>query len=839
MKLESKRGLLFLFMFLFLLITLSSIFSVGINAQPKVDKAYTWLKSQASLSNYGDSIQNSFVLLGLSGTSQKAAAKNSLLSKAYQRHCWSDKQASQESDCNVWPTTLAKFALDNIGYDTSKINSWLLDKASTFKGINWFFQVDIERGLTANCTIIYDGGVTNVTINDDKTLTLKGTSNCFSVSDKDNYWLQLDSNCYDKKSFKVTCDISDPTKIFKINLLYKKPSNDIWHVVNEQWSEQSGHTSDISFIYSECLSESGSCNYEATSWFAYDLKDKQDSNYTRFLPYLTIAADNNQGFLPDSFLYLITSGQDYGNNLLNLENVQGFWLANHGQFYTTSLAALGLLTNYNYDYNVSQTKEYLLSRQSTDGSWQCNEVGCDSLRDTAFILWVFWPLTVGGGPGQNVTTNECADNGGTCEGGCDYDLYRTLPINYSCAGSGNTCCKPADQGYCVGDFGGSVCSEGQTCSGQTVETADEFACCIGQCITSAGTCSSQGGELCDMKQGSYCEQGHEIFNVNDTTNTLSCCDASYCVEKTCSDLQGRICTSDQTCKGTLTWSSDSYSEKSCCVGDCVVSGTCSENNGETCESGQCSGDTIKTEDTNQCCLGTCMKNCDTIGGEICQGKSYCQAGHELTAIESGCCDSGYCSKKSSKAWIGILFLILFIGGLIFFLYKKGIIKIKKKSKGKGPSDIPGIGFGPRPPSRPPRGVPNMSRTPGQWQPHYQQQRSQSRYPLRPLTPQPVPRPVVRPRPIARQPTLRTAAPLRQMRPTVVRRSKPATGTRMQVLQPIVIHQQPARSSVRSLTRPKTKTKVKTKTKGRVKKKTRTEEQLEKTLEKIKKLTSKK
>lgn len=807
-KSMQKRGHI-KFALLVMLFLLLTVHSIGVSAQQDtIDKAYAWLRAEAQLMNYGDTIQNAFILLAL----QDATSKNYLLDKAYQGEvmCWSDQQATSANMCSVLPTAYAGFALSYIGFNTANIQNWLYSKLTIFKDIDWYFQFDIPRGLTANCTIYYKDGSTNVTINDDKTVDIAGFqgASCFSSAD---YWVKLSAECYENKFFKVVCYVSDPDEVYTVSLLYKKPNTDVWYLVNKQWQAVSGNAVDVEFIYSECLADSASCNYEATAVFSYMLKQEGNENYTRFMPYLTIAFEDNLAIMPHAWLYLITGDDSYGQQLLDLQSPQGFWLSYadgqfaRGQYFHTALAAYSLMKNYNYDYNVSQTTAYLLERQDAQGYWKCVENGCDELRDTAFILFVFWPpqaqqVEGGGAEGEtNVSMTECEINGGTCELTCDYDLYGTVQAVYDCD-PGYVCCKPALEGYCVTDFNGTVCGIDETCTGLVVETFDEYECCLGACVIATQTCEEQGGELCDMEQGYYCESGYEMI-ASDATDTLVCCEQGYCSLKTCNELGGIICTSDELCSGTYTWASDTYGEKSCCIGECVLGETCSELGGEPCENAQCEGQLVTAQDTDKCCIGECLHYCEDVGGEVCEEGYVCKPGYEIDAIEQNCCEQGYCVKRRGFTGLIVVLILIILAVVLFVLNKKGLLKFKKTRKGEEKGK-PGFGFGfKKPPTFPPA--------------QQMQQQLSPRAPLQPLRPVPMPRPMQLPAQQMPKPAATT-----RHRPTVITRT-PTTPSSV-ALTPT------------SLAQPKT-TKAKATTKQ--KKKSKTEERLEKTLRKVKELTS--
>ena len=66
------------------------------------------------------------------------------------------------------------------------------------------------------------------------------------------------------------------------------------------------------------------------------------------------------------------------------------------------------------DEASQRAKEWLLETQTSAGYWDSIDPGKEKIRDTAFILWVFWP-------------DVCSTSGGTVVGGDKYT--RSQPRN--------------------------------------------------------------------------------------------------------------------------------------------------------------------------------------------------------------------------------------------------------------------------------------------------------------------------------------------------------------------------------------------------------------------------
>ncbi|MEM4330469.1 MAG: hypothetical protein QW273_00475 [Candidatus Pacearchaeota archaeon] len=133
--------------------------------------------------------------------------------------------------------------------------------------------------------------------------------------------------------------------------------------------------------------------------------------------------------------------------------------------------------------------------------------------------------------------------------------------------------------------------------------------------------------------------------------TLSCCNITPL--KSCSELQGRICSEGEICEGT---ERDSKEGK-CCLGECkrerVIKNECEEENKGKCK--------IR-----------CGENEEEIEDYPCEGNKVCCKEKE---------------KKSSSSFLIFVIIILLVLGVILYLLKDRIrvfiYKVKEKKKGEG------------------------------------------------------------------------------------------------------------------------------------------------------------
>jgi hypothetical protein len=677
---KNCRAFVFLALF-FLIVNIYSVKAI-INETQQVDKAYAWLENKTR-NNWQNLkvLQHEFSLLALAyNENLKAQGLNILKARGYPAgnpYCWGREVGSinNENQCKIKETAIASFIYNEFGLNYSKINEWLLNNSALFKDISWFLQADVERGFTANCTIEYENTILNFSIDKDKNITLISTpptSPCFDTFN--NKWLKIRKECYEK-NFKITCNVED-NKPYTLTFLYKKSENDLTWYVAETFSIGSGETYDVSIKeFSICLGDLEGCEYEANAIAAYVLFFEGDERYKNMLPFLILNAEDNKNKNSYAWLYLITSQSEYSEKVLKAKQQQGFWkLSNFGQFYDTSINAYSLKKE-SIDFNETKTKNYLLQNQKQEGFWKCGESGCEEIRDTALILYVFWPkgITPPGGPGVP-GLNDCEAQGGSCEIACNiYNNFVEYPsLNYAC---GNlVCCMNALSLSC-NEIGGEICDENETCINGYNLTTREGGCCVnGTCQASEKTCQEQGGYVCDGIN-EFCPSGKEI-PASDLSGEEECCSVEC---RSCQELGGKECESDEVCDGN--------EKGGCCFGECIPE-DCEAINAELCDKAGwgCDG-TFKKSGEGMCCVGDCIKECNEEGGIVCEEKEVCSGqvvkAKGLTAKQI-CCIGECKKKKGFPAILLIILLIIIIALLLFFLYKKGVIKFKKKEKPKKP-----------------------------------------------------------------------------------------------------------------------------------------------------------
>lgn len=189
---------------------------------------------------------------------------------------------------------------------------------------------------------------------------------------------------------------------------------------------------------------------------------------------------------------------------------------------------------------------------------------------------------------------------------------------------------------------------------------------------------------------------------------------TYCSEANFFCIPNSECPSNQQldnyfCAGLST---------TCCENENLQS--CSEYGGQVCDSDLiCQGNSRKSTDSNECCLGTCeeavqLSECEQTGF-IC--RSSCADGQEEVSFECGS-SSVCCKTKTSSGslwWLWIILLLILIALVVLaIIYREKVklyyFKVKskfKKDKGKnGPSNGP---QGPRPGMPPRPGFPPFRR----------------------------------------------------------------------------------------------------------------------------------
>jgi hypothetical protein len=385
--------------------------------------------------------------------------------KNTREECW------PRNGCKVKDTAQVMLAYERIGRDVSGIKDWLLSKEIDAKDLVWYLEVDITNHDASECSLNVDGRSSNFKVNDDMTLT-GNVGSCFDIS-FGGFWLKFRDRCLDQ-DVEVSCD-----KDFITALVYQKKSGGTVFVSSNTESGVSGGTTSAK-INSKCFADSsrGSCDYEGTLWATVALS-RADVETRPFIPYLLALADINQKYLPNAFVYILTSGEDQYSNLIGQQKQGQYWDvvgSPYNRFYDTSVALLALTGSGSGEVGSSQ--DYLLDVQTKEGCWNNNNV-----RDTGFVLWSAWPRTVGGGDPIGGGESLCIEIGNHCELFNDcLSAGGEILDNFACPNFRDVCCSVAVFDASCNEKGGIVCSANQDCDG-SVEPSGDGSCCVrGACI---------------------------------------------------------------------------------------------------------------------------------------------------------------------------------------------------------------------------------------------------------------------------------------------------------------------------------------------------------------------
>lgn len=415
--------------------------------------------------------------------------------------CSSDLTLDSKFQSDVKYTSQAVLAL---GGDSGG-EEWLLDDATgTPNQIDWFLQVESTEPST--CTVTYDNNDYVVEIDEDKKLS-SGAGSCLDLS-SDGYWLKIDSSssCHDE-TYEVSCD-----KSFLTSLLYQKQDSDTIYVA-EDTSSASADGTTAEQVNSSCFVEGGSCSYEGSLWAALVL-DSLGEDVSSYLPYLITLADENEEFLPEAFLYLLTD--DFRTELLSKQKSGKWWEESSGKrYYDTALALYAL--QYESSPQRTDSIDWLLNEvQGGDGCWNNGNI-----RDTAFLLYSIDPRDTGTGGGTT-----CSEAGGHCISSFSCNEAGGNTLSGSCSGT-FVCCSEQKVIQTCEEQGGDICSSSQNCVGGTTPQASGLSsgevCCVqGTCEvpkSDVSACEAAGG-TCRISGCTGDEQ--ESFESCDFTSDVCC-----------------------------------------------------------------------------------------------------------------------------------------------------------------------------------------------------------------------------------------------------------------------------------------------------------------------------
>ncbi len=434
-----------------LFLILISLTFVSAASNETDEKAIACLKTKLGSScGNSDSIEQlSFSLLAMSHESSTASScKTALKSKISSQGCL------PASSCNIKSTSLALLALNTVGDNTDKLESWISSHNRT-ADLEWYLEIDSSSATS--CKITYDSTDYSILIAENKKIS--GTlGSCLTLA-YDNYWLRINSNCISKE-FSVSCNQN-----FISTLLYKKPSGNIWYVSSDvQSAISNGETKHK--VSSSCLGL-GSCSYEDTLLGVLALQ-KAGVDVNLYLPYLIAYSQDNIKYSSYSLLYYITNSNEYLTETLLQQKSQGYWdlSSSQGKFYDTALALLAVS-----DSPETKAKNWLAQNQGSDGCWNSGNI-----RDTSILLWGGWPRT----PVTTTETSSCSGTGYCMSSGECYDAGGNILRNFACSGV-QVCCDKQLVGKTCSEKSGIICSSGKQCSVQEVSASDTQSCCIGTC----------------------------------------------------------------------------------------------------------------------------------------------------------------------------------------------------------------------------------------------------------------------------------------------------------------------------------------------------------------------
>jgi hypothetical protein len=492
---------------IFLIFISFSLLQAQVNSteeQQKIDKAYSCLIDKVE--GNCDSLtteEKIFSLLAINECKQEVIADSS------NEECW------PSGNCRLKTTAQAVLALDNVGANTDEAQQWLLSQNRTPFELIWYLQ--IESSESSQCSLDYGGSSYPINIGDDKKIS-GDAGQCLPLA-QDNYWLEVStsSSCYNKE-FSISCD-----KDFSTTLLFQKQGSSTIHVFQKTSSAAAGGTI-IEKVESFCFGIENLCNYEGSLWAALAL-NSLEKDISDYLPYLITLAEDNQRFLPDAFLYFITTDKEYSDSLLSKQKkigTQYYWHESTDIYYDTALA----LFPFKHETILEKTnsEQWLLETQDPNGCWLGNT------RNTAFILASVWPRDFfNGGNGDGL--QDCKSGGNYCvnKGSCEGQT-----LSDYCLGVLIECCTlPLEQQTCA-QKKGEICSSNEECSGTEKTAADLRSgetCCVGgscgvvtptvsECKQQNGTCKSSC--LDDEEEIFYsCEFTGEICCVLKTTQDKS------------------------------------------------------------------------------------------------------------------------------------------------------------------------------------------------------------------------------------------------------------------------------------------------------------------------------
>lgn len=475
-----KKRVLFATTILLLILVTSFVVSQETTEIEKVDEAYQCLEDRVDDCSSLSSEEKIFSLWALN------KCKTDVLQDSMNTGgCW------PSSGCELKTTAQTILAFDNSNSKAEKAEDWLLSQNQTPTELNWYLEIESPGATT--CSISYSDSSYNIGIGEDKKIS-NSAGSCLALV-QDDYWLRVSPSCYSEE-FEVSCDES-----FLTTLLFKKTTSSTIHVSEKTSSASAGGTTKEK-VESFCFEEGGSCDYEGSLWAALVL-DSVGRDVSSYLPYLVTLADENERYLPEAFLYFLTSKTEYRNNVLSKQKSNKWWEESGDKFYDTALALYPF--QQESPQEKTDSKSWLLDVQDADGCWERNT------RNTAFILASLWPKTFGGGSEGGLP--DCEGAGYYCMSGasCEGNIF----ADYDCPSLFKCCSVPQDIDSCS-EMNGEVCASNEVCRGDEVSAADTNYCCtegfcevadeeVSDCDINNGVCRAYGCDSSEEEAFYSCE----------------------------------------------------------------------------------------------------------------------------------------------------------------------------------------------------------------------------------------------------------------------------------------------------------------------------------------------
>jgi len=620
--------------------------------------------------------------------------------------CW------PKSGCTLKETAQVILAKQKLKQNYSDIVSWLLSQTGNVEQLSWFLQITISDNGPATCTLNYDNNDYKIFLGNDMKLT--GTPGpCLTIDPTTGHRLVINSQCIDKE-FSISCESRERDINFLTNLLYKKPREQTIFVSSITNSAAGGSWTKEK-VRAKCFKLGGTCDYEGTLWATVALY-ATGNDTSSFSPYLRALASENEKYFPSAFLYYVLSETERStehekiirNSAVNNPN-GNYWEirgGGRGKFYDTSLALLALGGVESKIASGLNVKQYLFYTQTNRGCWNENNI-----RDTAFLIY-----SAGWAGMREPVAPVCGDNNlegsEICEVGADR-IFGTLDDNFgsnnqSCQSqgyqSGNLTCGRDCRSYNVTQCVGNITAQ---CNNNIIEGSEVCECGANK-ICGDSDDNTRGVECIDRRfqDGDLtCNSGCLGFNISqcvgggglsgDETPPAQPNDCTlagyYCVANTfvCADAGGRELPRNS-------FSCRTFVEACCTIPVEERQRTCAQIQGYQCLSNEiCAGGSTIFAADGECCLTSC-RSIDG-GGTAPPSSSVNQS------------SSSGSSEKTGSNWVWIVILIILILLVVLGIIYRDKIRVGWfKFRGKAKTSK----FGP--PTLPPPSMPMTRRAPPQF-----------------------------------------------------------------------------------------------------------------------------